>query len=139
MLHVTIIHTAKYLNDTWIFDTQQYKWQQVDLKEADRKPSRVAITRFLSICILITRLIDLEVASLSYQPRTVFFYMVNYRSIFSYLQKSHYIFLGGYCKEYAKGKRPIGIMLEDTWFLRCVLAVTPRYCITSYSPSQTDS
>ncbi|KAG6848999.1 hypothetical protein H0H93_012084 [Arthromyces matolae] len=28
------------------------------------------------------------------------------------------IFLfGGYCKEYAKGKRPVGVMLEDTWFL----------------------
>ena len=25
---------------------------------------------------------------------------------------------GGYCKEYSKGKRPIGIMLDDTWFLR---------------------
>ncbi len=27
---------------------------------------------------------------------------------------------GGYCKEYHKGKRPIGVMLEDTWFLRLV-------------------
>jgi hypothetical protein len=34
-----IIHTAKYLNDTWIFDTQQYKWQQIEFKETDRKPS----------------------------------------------------------------------------------------------------
>ncbi|KAG5219372.1 galactose oxidase [Salix suchowensis] len=23
----------------------------------------------------------------------------------------------GYCKEYAKGKRPVGVMLDDTWFL----------------------
>lgn len=29
--------------------------------------------------------------------------------------------LGGYCKEYAKGKRPIGVMLEDTWFLKLSL------------------
>ena len=25
---------------------------------------------------------------------------------------------GGYCKEYTKGKRPIGVMLEDSWFLK---------------------
>jgi hypothetical protein len=51
---------------------------------------------------------------------------------------STFYVVGGYCKEYAKGKRPIGIMLEDTWFLRYVLAVTSKYVITSYSPSQTD-
>ena len=28
--------------------------------------------------------------------------------------------LGGYCKEYSKGKRPIGVMLDDTWFLKSV-------------------
>ena len=27
---------------------------------------------------------------------------------------------GGYCKEYAKGKRPVGVILDDTWFLKCV-------------------
>ena len=27
---------------------------------------------------------------------------------------------GGYCKEYVKGKRPVGVMLEDTWLLRFV-------------------
>lgn len=25
---------------------------------------------------------------------------------------------GGYCKEYSKGKRPVGVMLDDTWFLK---------------------
>ena len=29
--------------------------------------------------------------------------------------------LGGYCKEYSKGKRPVGVMLEDTWLLKFVL------------------
>jgi hypothetical protein len=29
--------------------------------------------------------------------------------------------VGGYCKEYTKGKRPVGIMLDDTWFLRSAL------------------
>ena len=31
------------------------------------------------------------------------------------------IYVGGYCKEYTKGKRPIGVMLDDTWFLRYVM------------------
>jgi hypothetical protein len=35
---------------------------------------------------------------------------------------SIFVRTGGYCKEYAKGKRPIGVMLEDTWFLRSVRA-----------------
>ena len=26
--------------------------------------------------------------------------------------------VGGYCKEYVKGSRPVGVMLEDTWFLK---------------------
>ena len=32
---------------------------------------------------------------------------------------------GGYCKEYAKGKRPIGVMLDDTWFLKYVHHLHP--------------
>ncbi|KAF7791713.1 hypothetical protein EIP86_002737 [Pleurotus ostreatoroseus] len=27
-------------------------------------------------------------------------------------------FTGGYCKEYVKGSRPVGVMLDDTWFLK---------------------
>jgi hypothetical protein len=30
---------------------------------------------------------------------------------------------GGYCKEYSKGKRPVGIMLDDTWFLKSVSCI----------------
>ncbi|KAI0041460.1 galactose oxidase [Auriscalpium vulgare] len=73
--------TTRYLNDLWIFDTQEYKWQTVEVKDADRKPSP--------------------------------------RSGFSFLPTADGILLhGGYCKEYVKGKRPVGVMLEDTWFLR---------------------
>jgi len=35
--------SAKYLNDTWIFDTQDYKWRQIEFKDVDRKPSCVTI------------------------------------------------------------------------------------------------
>ncbi|KAI0058066.1 galactose oxidase [Artomyces pyxidatus] len=73
--------TTRYLNDLWLFDTQEYKWQTIEFKDVDRKPSP--------------------------------------RSGFSFLPTPDGIILhGGYCKEYAKGKRPVGVMLEDTWFLR---------------------
>ncbi|KAF9049842.1 hypothetical protein BJ165DRAFT_1341529 [Panaeolus papilionaceus] len=75
--------TTRYLNDLWVFDTQEYKWTQIELKENESKPSP--------------------------------------RSGFSFLPCVDGIILhGGYCKEYAKGKRPIGVMLEDTWLLKYV-------------------
>ena len=40
MRHAT---TANYLNDLWVFDTQEYKWKQVEFKENERKPSYVLI------------------------------------------------------------------------------------------------
>lgn len=84
-------HRTQYLNDTWVFDTQEYKWRQIEFKDMDRKPSA--------------------------------------RSGFSFLSTPEGIVLhGGYCKEYIKGKRPIGVMLDDTWFLRMSLE-------TSQSPS----
>ena len=30
---------ANYLNDLWLFDTQEYKWRQIEFKDNDRKPS----------------------------------------------------------------------------------------------------
>ncbi|KZT58008.1 galactose oxidase [Calocera cornea HHB12733] len=30
---------TNYLNDLWLFDTQTYKWEHIDFKDADRKPS----------------------------------------------------------------------------------------------------
>ncbi|GBE83977.1 Kelch repeat-containing protein [Sparassis crispa] len=76
---------TNYLNDLWLFDAQEYKWRQVEFRDAERKPSP--------------------------------------RSGFSFLSTADGILLhGGYCKEYSKGKRPIGVMLDDTWFLRMTLA-----------------
>ncbi|KAH7912770.1 galactose oxidase [Hygrophoropsis aurantiaca] len=74
-------YRTNYLNDTWLFDTQEYKWRQIEFRETDRKPSP--------------------------------------RSGFSLLSTADGVILhGGYCKEYVKGKRPVGVMLDDTWFLR---------------------
>ncbi|TFK53261.1 galactose oxidase [Heliocybe sulcata] len=73
--------TTRYLNDLWLFDTQEYRWKQIERKGDEKWPSP--------------------------------------RSGFSFLPAADGILLhGGYCKEYAKGKRPVGVMLEDTWFLR---------------------
>ncbi|KZV71422.1 galactose oxidase [Peniophora sp. CONT] len=75
---------TKYLNDLWVFDTQEYKWTHIEFKENENKPSP--------------------------------------RSGFSFLPTPDGIVLhGGYCLEYAKGKRPVGVMLEDTWFLRMTM------------------
>ncbi|KDR71068.1 hypothetical protein GALMADRAFT_144144 [Galerina marginata CBS 339.88] len=76
--------TTRYLNDLWVFDTQEYKWTQVEFRETESKPSP--------------------------------------RSGFSFLPCADGIVLhGGYCKEYLKGKRPVGVMLEDTWLLKITL------------------
>ncbi|KAH0834643.1 hypothetical protein J3R83DRAFT_10152 [Lanmaoa asiatica] len=80
-------YRTQYLNDTWIFDTQEYKWRQIEFKESERKPSP--------------------------------------RSGFSFLPTPDGIVLhGGYCKEYTKGKRPVGVILDDTWFLKMTLDPT---------------
>lgn len=47
------------------------------------------------------------------------------RSGFSFLSTQDGILLhGGYCKEFVKGKRPVGVMLEDTWFLSMSIATS---------------
>ena len=33
---------ARYLNDLWVFDTQEYSWRQIEFKETELKPSYVA-------------------------------------------------------------------------------------------------
>ncbi|KJA23207.1 hypothetical protein HYPSUDRAFT_137935 [Hypholoma sublateritium FD-334 SS-4] len=97
--------SARYLNDLWVFDTQEYTWTQVELKETDSRPSP--------------------------------------RSGFSFLPCADGIVLhGGYCKEYMKGKRPVGVMLDDTWLLKITLptdaiASTPTTLLSKAGPSNT--
>ncbi|KXN81392.1 Kelch repeat-containing protein 3 [Leucoagaricus sp. SymC.cos] len=88
--------TTRYLNDLWVFDTQEYKWMQIEFRETDPKPSP--------------------------------------RSGFSFLPCAEGILLhGGYCKEYVKGKRPIGVMLEDTWLLKVTIPTTEQESSTAPS------
>lgn len=39
---------------------------------------------------------------------------------------------GGYCKEYVKGKRPVGVMLDDTWFLKYAQFLHPSFPFPSH-------
>ena len=33
-------YIARYMNDLWVFDTQEYKWQQIEYKDPnERRPS----------------------------------------------------------------------------------------------------
>ncbi|KAG8928330.1 hypothetical protein FRC00_001795 [Tulasnella sp. 408] len=74
---------TNYLNDLWLFDTQEYKWIQVEFGPNDRQPHS--------------------------------------RSGFSFLPIAEGVIMhGGYTKTYDKGKRPVGVALEDTWFLKSV-------------------
>src|SRR6267154_2392633 len=44
-----MLNQAQYLYDTWIFDTQEYKWRQIEFKDTDRKPSCVALCLLLRL------------------------------------------------------------------------------------------
>ena len=114
-------HAANYLSDLWVFDTQEYKWKQIEFRENERKPSCVRYSSIKLFLDLIQRL-DLVVDSPSLLRRMVSFFMVSMRvcSIAPIVLPLH---VGGYCKEYVKGSRPVGVMLEDTWFLRCVVSI----------------
>ncbi|KAF5380001.1 hypothetical protein D9615_006253 [Tricholomella constricta] len=106
--------TTRYLNDLWVFDTQEYKWRQIELRETDPRPS------------------------VSDSPRSGFSFLSSPDGILLYGTYSRGD-AGGYCKEYAKGKRPVGVMLEDTWFLNMSIATTSESTSTFTSTSTSKS
>lgn len=66
----------------------------------------------------------------------VFFCTVSMHVPISFLLRAHLLLAcnaGGYCKEYVKGQRPVGVMLDDTWFLRYVRLRLPsaRYALNN--------
>ena len=67
--------------------------------------------------IYLTPVLALEVVSLFSQLRKALSSTV---CTFITTVVTRYVSLGGYCKEYAKHKRPVGVMLDDTWFLKFV-------------------
>lgn len=76
------IPTARYHNDLWVFDTQEYVWKQIEFKETELKPSYVDALSPCYLCMLTSldhvSLIDstkgLAAASPSSQRRMGLFY-----------------------------------------------------------------
>jgi hypothetical protein len=83
-----------------------YGWRQIEFKDTDRKPSHAFPTTQSKKQVFI---------SLDARRHCSAWYVCN---LDNPLASRPTIHVGGYCKEYTKGKRPIDVMLDDTWFLR---------------------
>ncbi|KAJ7632602.1 galactose oxidase [Roridomyces roridus] len=144
-VHQTNFH---HYADFWCFDVQTHSWDRIDTKirPSPRSGHRMAIWKHFIVLFggfydpgITTKYHnDLWVFDLQeYKWRQIEFKPTDSRpsprSGFSFLSTPEGILLhGGYCKEYAKGKRPVGVMLEDSWFLKMSLATEPS---TAYAPS----
>ncbi|KAJ6596878.1 galactose oxidase [Mycena vulgaris] len=136
-LHQNSFH---HYRDFWSFDIQTHAWDRIDTKirPSARSGHRMAIWKHFIVLFggfydpgITTRYLnDLWLFDLQeYKWRQIEFrendLRPSPRSGFSFLSTPDGIVLhGGYCKEYAKGKRPIGVMLEDTWFLKLTMPTT---------------
>ncbi|KAJ7449795.1 galactose oxidase [Mycena latifolia] len=136
-LHQNSFH---HYRDFWSFDIQTHSWDRIDTKirPSARSGHRMAIWKHFIVLFggfydpgVTTRYLnDLWLFDLQeYKWRQIEFkendIRPSPRSGFSFLSTADGIILhGGYCKEYAKGKRPVGVMLEDTWFLKLSMPTT---------------
>ncbi|KAJ7940654.1 galactose oxidase [Mycena leptocephala] len=134
-LHQNSFH---HYRDFWCFDIQTHTWDRIDTKirPSARSGHRMAIWKHFIVLFggfydpgVTTRYLnDLWLFDLQeYKWRQIEFRETELRpsprSGFSFLSTADGIVLhGGYCKEYVKGKRPVGVMLEDTWFLKMTMA-----------------
>ncbi|KAJ7709920.1 hypothetical protein B0H17DRAFT_244413 [Mycena rosella] len=134
-LHQNSFH---HYRDMWSFDIQTHAWDRIDTKirPSARSGHRMAIWKHFIVLfggfydpgITTKYLNDLWLFDLQeYKWRQIEFrendLRPSPRSGFSFLSTADGIILhGGYCKEYAKGKRPVGVMLEDTWFLKLTMS-----------------
>ncbi|KAJ7774810.1 galactose oxidase [Mycena metata] len=133
-LHQNSFH---HYRDFWCFDIPSHSWDRIDTKirPSARSGHRMAIWKHFIVLFggfydpgATTRYLnDLWLFDLQeYKWRQIEFRETDLRpsprSGFSFLPTADGIILhGGYCKEYAKGKRPVGVMLEDTWFLKMTM------------------
>ncbi|KAJ7685173.1 galactose oxidase [Mycena polygramma] len=134
-LHQNSFH---HYRDFWCFDIQTHTWDRIDTKirPSARSGHRMAIWKHFIVLFggfydpgITTRYLnDLWLFDLQeYKWRQIEFRETDLkpspRSGFSFISTVDGIVLhGGYCKEYTKGKRPLGVMLEDTWFLRMTMS-----------------
>lgn len=82
---------ANYLNDLWLFDTQEYTWRQVEFRDTDRKPSSVLICSILSLSLSIFFLIGLEVVSPSFPFWTALFFMASLFPLINHIDHSLFL------------------------------------------------
>ncbi|KAF9261281.1 galactose oxidase [Marasmius fiardii PR-910] len=134
-LHQTTFH---HYRDFWCFDISTHSWERVDTKvmPSARSGCRMVVWKhyillfggFYDPGVTTRYLNDLWIFDThEYKWRQVEFRenepKPSPRSGFSFLSTPEGIILhGGYCKEYVKGKRPVGVMLDDTWLLKLTLA-----------------
>ncbi|KAL0958071.1 hypothetical protein HGRIS_000249 [Hohenbuehelia grisea] len=116
-LHQTTFH---HYRDFWCFDIGTHSWDRVDTKVVPTARSGHRMAIWKTYIILFGGFYDPGITSLAAdflfsQRLTALYSMVH--TTFEGLIINSPIKKGGYCKEYAKGKRPVGVMLEDTWFL----------------------
>lgn len=145
-LHQTTFH---HYRDFWVFDIATHSWDRIDthVRPSARSGHRMAMWKHYIVLFggfydpgVTTRYLnDLWIFDTqAYSWRQVEFRDTDTRpsprSGFSFLPSTDGILLhGGYCKEYTKGKRPIGVMLDDTWFLNLSI-LTPTSTETPQKP-----
>ncbi|EIM88870.1 galactose oxidase [Stereum hirsutum FP-91666 SS1] len=130
-----------HYRDFWCFDIATHSWDRIDTKErpSARSGHRMAMWKHYVVLFggfndpgYITKYMnDLWVFDIQeYKWREIVFrddLKPPPRSGFSFLPTPDGVVLhGGYCKEYVKGKRPVGVMLDDTWFLKLTLETPPE-------------
>ncbi|KAF7322962.1 Galactose oxidase [Mycena chlorophos] len=131
-----------HYRDFWVFDAVSHGWDRIETKVRPSARSGHRMASWKNFIILfggfydpgtITKYLnDLWIFDLNeYKWKQAEFKETELRpsprSGFSFIPTPEGILLhGGYCKEYAKGKRPIGVMLEDTWFLNLSLPTADK-------------
>lgn len=126
-------HTFHHYRDFWCFDISTHSWDRIETKvlPSARSGHRMAMWKhyivlfggFYDAGVTTRYLNDLWVFDIhEYKWRQIEYKETELRpsarSGFSFLPTADGMILhGGYCKEYRQ-KRPVGIMLEDTWLLR---------------------
>ncbi|KAJ7063287.1 galactose oxidase [Mycena amicta] len=132
-----------HYRDFWCFDVQLHSWDRIETKvrPSARSGHRMAMWKHFIVLFggfydpgtTTKYLNDLWLFDLQdYKWRQAEFKETELRPSHS---PARYL-LGGYCKEYAKGKRPVGVMLEDTWFLKCALLFIQTHHSSNHQASQ---
>ncbi|EIW54679.1 galactose oxidase [Trametes versicolor FP-101664 SS1] len=127
-----------HYRDFWCFDISTHTWERIETKVRPSARSGHRMAMWKHYIVLFGGFYDPGIKT-NYLSDLWLFDTQEYkwkqaefkdterrpspRSGFSFLPTPDGILLhGGYCKEYVKGQRPVGVMLDDTWFLRMTLS-----------------